>query len=369
MRILLVEPEYYTIHPPLGLLKLSSYHKSLGDTTELVQGLKKVKTPERIYITSLFTWAWKPVWDAVRFYKQQFPKAEVWLGGLYASLLPDHAIQSGADCIYIGIFREAEDLMPDYALVPEWDASLIFASRGCNRNCPYCVVPKLEGKISATKPSIKHLVYPKHRKIIFLDNNILQSPYWRDIFEELRQLNYIVDFNQGLDASLITDEVARELSSLRLRFSPRIRLGYDRKSNRQFVKQAIERLQGTGIRANDILVYTLYNFNDSPQDLFERVKDILEWGAVCYPMRYQPITGPQALKKDSYIASGWTVRELDMVRRARAVWGTHGAFPPRAKVVEKITKARSFEEAFSVIPKHSPKWYGIPPLESYFRSK
>ena len=62
------------------------------------------------YVTSLFTWAWKPVHEAVKYYKRLYPKAEIWLGGPYATLLPKHAEQSGAK-IYCGLFEEAEDFL------------------------------------------------------------------------------------------------------------------------------------------------------------------------------------------------------------------------------------------------------------------
>ncbi|MFP3209554.1 MAG: Fe-S oxidoreductase, partial [Nitrososphaeria archaeon] len=94
--VLLVEPEYYTRFPPLGLLKLASYHRAHGDEVRLVRGIRAVgRRPDRIYVTSLYTWAWRPVWEAVRYYRARFPGVEVWLGGIYASLLPDHASLSG----------------------------------------------------------------------------------------------------------------------------------------------------------------------------------------------------------------------------------------------------------------------------------
>jgi len=154
MHVLLVEPDYYTRYPPLGLLKLSAYHKSRGDTTELVKGVGKVcrkRALTGVYVTSLFTWAWEPVRQAVRHYKRRFPNASLWLGGLYASLLPEHAARSGADRVYKGLFREAEDLMPDYSLVPEWDGSIVFSSRGCNNRCPFCAVPVLGGRLIPLK--------------------------------------------------------------------------------------------------------------------------------------------------------------------------------------------------------------------------
>jgi pyruvate-formate lyase-activating enzyme len=350
MHVLLVEPEYYTTYPPLGLLKLSAYHKGKGDTTELVRGCKEVeRKPDRVYVTSLFTWAWKPVWDAVRYYKRRFPTAEIWLGGLYASLLPEHATRSGADRVYVGLFKEAENLLPDYSLVPEWDGSIIFSSRGCNRNCFFCAVPRLEGKLNSVKHSIKHLIYPGHTRVIFWDNNILQSPAWKSIFDELEELDLKVDFNQGLDARLITEEVAERLADLKLDGGGiKVRLAYDLRPNGPFVRRAIELLNKAGIRGRSILVYALFNHLDSPQDFFERVRDILNWGAVCYPMRYEPINGPHALRKNTYISPNWTREEVEQVQRARRVMGANGAFPPRPRLVKKFNEALDFHEDFGI---------------------
>lgn len=92
VHVALVEPGYYTRYPPLGLLKLAAYHKLRGDTVELLKGTTRpAKRPDRIHVTSLFTYAWKPVHESVKFFKSLFPLAPLTLGGIYASLLPSHA--------------------------------------------------------------------------------------------------------------------------------------------------------------------------------------------------------------------------------------------------------------------------------------
>jgi len=342
--ILLVEPDYYTQYPPIGLFKLSTYHKEKGNTTELLKGCNyPKKQPDVTYITSLFTWAWKPVWKAVSYYKSWFPEAEVWLGGLYASLMPDHAELSGADHIFNGVFREAEDLMPDYSLDPKWDGSIVFSSRGCDRKCGFCAVPILEGKINSTRSSIKQFLWPTHTRIIFFDNNILANPYWRDILDELYELKKRVDFNQGLDARFITEEVAEKLT--RLELDSCIRIAYDMRGMRGHVKKAIDNLAAVGIKKRRILVYALFNYNDTPDNFFERVRDILNWGVVCYPMRYEPI---RALEKNIHISPTWDKERLEAVQKARRVIGYGGAFPPYDGLKKKFNLAGNFDEAFEL---------------------
>jgi hypothetical protein len=346
-----VKPDYYSAYPPLGLLKLSAYHKKLGNTTELVRGTEKpVKTdPDIIYITSLFTWAWEPVWKAIRYYSLKFPNAELWLGGLYASLMPEHAALSGIDPgrIFKGIFPEAECQCPDYDLVPEWNkkakASIVFATRGCIRSCTFCGVSRIEGKLNSERKSIKDLIWDGHTRIIFFDNNFLASRYWESVLSEVRELGLAVDFNQGLDARLVTEKVAKEISELKIdRF---IRLSYDTMEMGSSVKNAIELLKTKGIDGRNILVYLLYNFTDGPQDLFVRIGNVLNWGAVAYPMRFQPL---YTLKKNDYISPQWDPIRLGAVATARRVIGSGGTFPPYHGIMKvKVRGCKTFDQAFS----------------------
>jgi len=345
MHVLLVEPDYYTRYPPLGLLKLGAYHRARGDTVELVRApAKPEKRPSLIHVTSLFTYAWRPVHEAVRLYKKRYPKAEVRVGGIYASLLPEHAALSGADEVHVGLLPEAEALMPAYDLVPEWNATILFASRGCIRKCGFCSVPKLEGPPSTFRYGIRDLMYPGHERVIFWDNNILGNPNWRSVFDEVAELQIEVDFNQGLDARLLTEEVAEKVARCRMRT---IRLAYDYIGVGPYIEKAVDRLRQLGVSSRKIVVYTLYNYVDDPENFLHRVREVLNWGAVCYPMRFEPLT---TLEKNKYVSPRWDAGRLNQVARARRVLGYAGAFPPYTGLIWKLNRARDFDEAFSLRP-------------------
>ena len=193
---------------------------------------------------------------------------------------------------------------------------------------------------------MKHLIADGHKRVILWDNNILGESHWREVVAELRDLNLEVDFNQGLDARLVTEEVAAHLRGVNI---PTIRLAYDFVKMRDAVERAVRFLKKAGLtnrRYRHICCYVLYNYKDTPLDLYRRVRDLLAWGVSAYPMRYQPLSGKHSFEKDSYVSAGWTQAQLDMVAAARRVIGYGGAFPPYQGLVNKFRDAMYTDDPF-----------------------
>src|SRR4030042_899519 len=136
--------------------------------------------------------------------------------------MPEHAALSGVkpERIFRGIHFEAERRLPDYDLVPEWNkkekASIVFASRGCVRSCTFCGVSRIEGKLNSEKNSIKDLIWPGHTRVILFDNNFLASSKWESVLSEIQELGLAVDFNQGLDARLVIERVAKKIAEIKV---------------------------------------------------------------------------------------------------------------------------------------------------------
>ena len=114
MNILLVEPNFpipaksknHCNFLPIGLLKIAAYHRKQGDKAELHRGNYQAKSyPNEIKVTSLFTYWSAHVWDSVSFYRKLYPKAHIEVGGIYASLMPEHAKQSDAMTCRLGFIE------------------------------------------------------------------------------------------------------------------------------------------------------------------------------------------------------------------------------------------------------------------------
>lgn len=359
-QVLLVEPDYYSRYPPLGLLKIAAYYKSIGASIKYVRGTEVFQNyvPDTIEITSLFTYSRKNVHKAIIFYHELFPHAKINVGGIYASLLPSDLedLFPYVD-VQTGLNIHADYLLPDYSILPQvekwadWDGSIIFTSRGCTNNCGFCMVPKLEGNLRNITNKPSDYVRDNHSKIVIWDNNFLAQPNWYEKAMDLKNTGKWIDFNQGLDARLLTDEKAEMLASMKIKD---YRFAYDGDYQKKSAKNAIDLLSSYGVNKRRISFYTLYNFyngpnnkSDDPENFYHRVLNILEWGSVSYPMRYIPLN---ADGKNTYVSPNWTEEKLEMVAKARRVIGFGGAFPPYQRLIDKFRSAGEFCEAFRLDP-------------------
>jgi hypothetical protein len=369
MRILEIEPSYYSKYPPLGLLKLGKMEERHWNDVTLVNGTQQIDfKPSKIYITSLFTYSWKPVHDAIEFYHDQFPDVQIEVGGIYATLMPNNIRRAFPFVkIHLGLHSEAETMLPAYHLLKQvdkwknWDRSIVFTSRGCIRKCQFCVVPKVEGGMRDEKPSIIDLMLPNHKKVTIWDNNFLASPYAKSMLAELRDNKIEADFNQGLDARLMDEETAGLLSDVK---SKTIHMAYDWPWEGPYIQKAINLLGDAGYKKKNLIFYMLYNFwdkehkkGDTPKDFLLRLKNLMKWGASVYPMRFIPL---DSLTRTGYVSPLWTAEKLEMIADARRVLGFAGTWVPYRALADKFLYSETFEQAMELRPKRVPLFTSSP---------
>lgn len=234
MKIGLIDVDGHSGFPNLALMKLSAWHKNHGDSVEWHLPMEHTDDPlDRVYMSKVFTFT--PDYEPVIYAK------EIVTGGTgykdYGAL-PD----------------EIENTFPDYSIYPSVDYAIGFLTRGCIRHCPWCVVPTKEGKLhpAATWEQIKR---PDSRNIVFLDNNVLASDHGLKQMEDMIGKNVRIDFNQGMDARLVTPEIAEILSKLKwIRF---IRFSSDTAEMVSVIAKVVEMLKQHGVPASKVFVYAL----------------------------------------------------------------------------------------------------------------
>jgi len=309
---------------PVGLLKLASWLRSSGHTVELVQGTVEASCPpDHIYITSLFTYWSGYVWDAVCYYKAVYPSVEITVGGIYASLAPEHCRQSGCDHVHVGVHPQAEECPPAYDLV-ETDFQIVHASRGCVRRCRFCGTHVIEPKYTH-KPSVLPEIVKRH--LVFYDNNLLANPHIDNILDELaaaRLEGRVVtsECQSGFDGRLLTANLAERLKAARFR-NPRIAWdGSVREA--ESIHRQVEMLRKAGYAARDISVFMIFNFDISPEELRDKAEQCYEWGVQVADCRYRPLDlfhdGYRPLAKSQedaeyYVHPGWTDSDVRGFRR------------------------------------------------------
>lgn len=332
MKVLLVEPKF-PVPPksinhrdflPIGLLKLASYHRSKGDKVKLVRGNQPFSDfyPNQIKITSLFTYWASYVWESVRFYKENYSKAKVIVGGIYASLMPEHCKKSGCDAVFVGVDDRVEKFKPAYDLV-NVDYQIVHSSRGCLRRCKFCGTWKIEPKFTYKK-SIKDDICSN--RVIFYDNNLLANPYIENIFDELANAMYkgkaVYSESQcGIDGRLLTQELANLLKRAKF-INPRIAWdhGYGQHVS---IKKQLDILVKAGYRMSDIYVFMVFNWEIPFKEMEKKRLKCWKWGVQIADCRYRPLNQTfdnydakkEQTNNDYYIHPKWNDKEVKKFRR------------------------------------------------------
>ena len=258
MRIGLHDGDGQTGFPNLALMKLSAWHKEQGDDVEWWNPLLPY---DRVYSSKVFTFT---------------PECPY---------LPENTVRGGTGYgIMDELPQDVDDMFPDYSLYPDCDHAIGFLTRGCIRNCPWCVVPKKEGKIRPYR-TWRDVKRPDSRDIVFMDNNVLACEHGLEQIADMIGKDVRVDFNQGLDARLITPEVAEMLAGLKwIRF---IRMSADTDAMLDKVLTAIERLRKAGVKPYRVFVYVLVQDVESAE---RRAVALREIGAEVFAQPYRDFT-------------------------------------------------------------------------------
>lgn len=364
MDVLLLEPNHHNKYPPLGLMKLSTYHKERGDRVAFFKGNNKTysdrfgcKRWDRVYISAIFTFHYHHSLHAIDLAKRHADSNDVFIGGVATTLLLKQYADLGINVIQglldakgkIGLRGDSgvDDLVPDYSILdeidykyPVIDAYIGYATRGCVNKCPFCAVPLLEPKFIDYFDLKKYVNsieerYGEKRNLLLLDNNVLASKRFDRIIKDILSLGFekdattskgtkrYVDFNQGLDSRLLDEKKAALLAKTAINPA---RVAFDHVELADLYSDKIRLLAKHGVV--HLSNFLLFNFKDSPSDLYERIminirlNEELGTKIFSFPMKYVPLDSIDR----SHIGKHWTKKQLRAIQVI--LNATHGVVGP-----------------------------------------
>ena len=298
-----------------------------------INELKSSVTPDLILVTSVMTYWYPGVFEVIRITKQAFPDIPIVLGGVYATLCPDHALQSGTDITVAGagenhfprllhdFFGDDPVYVPDpddldsmpypaLDLLPLKDQFPILTSKGCPYNCTYCASHLLSDRFKQRDP-VKVVdeidFWHKHfgiRQFSIYDDALLVNPEEMVIpmLTEIirRRLSCQFHCPNGLHISQITQKLSKLMymagfATMRFGFessSPMTQLNTGGKVNNEQLQAAVRDLTDAGYKSEDIGIYILCGLpGQEAAEVRDSIRYVQSCGARPIITEYSPIPG------------------------------------------------------------------------------
>lgn len=263
-------------YPNLALMKISAYHKEVGDEVEWYTPF--TDTYDIVYKSKVFSFT--PDYDLV------INAKKVIQGGTGYAIFLHNGKEEYHICKDRPLPPNIEKMRPDYSIYPGIrDTAYGFLTRGCPRGCGFCIVGKKEGRYSVKVADVSD-IWQGEKNIVLMDPNILASRERRWLLIDLADTKSFVDFNQGLDARLITEDVAEDLYRIKMRT---VHFAWDRYQDKETILRGLRIFQKTHpylFMGHHAVVYTIVNYDSTFSEDLERIYTLRDMGYAPYVMVY-----------------------------------------------------------------------------------
>lgn len=271
--------------PSLPLMKLSAYHKSLGDDVDFVNYFEHY---DLVYASKVFSFT-EDIED-----KAIINADEIRRGGTgYCISVDANGKEVFDETKNTPLPKEIEHIYPEYDLFPKYGHATGFLTRGCPRNCGFCVVGKKEGLCSRQVADLSEF-WRGQKEIKLLDPNILACKDHEKILIQLAGSGARVDFTQGLDIRLTNPDNIKLLNAVK---TPMLHFAWD--NPRDDLKEYFRRFaELTKVKSErNKVVYVLTNFNSTLDEDLYRIYTLRDLGYSPYVMVYQKETAPREVRR------------------------------------------------------------------------
>jgi len=286
--------------PNLALMRIASHHRALGNSVEFRRGID----------TTTVLGKWDIIYGSVLFSFSR-PKAERLLALHPNAVIGGTGWDTTTTLSSFGIVSK-----PDYFIYPNFKQSIGFTQRGCRMKCKFCIVPGKEGQVSEVA-TIQDIWRgdPWPREILLLDNDFFGQPNWQKRIDEIREGNFKVSFNQGINARFLNSETAAAIASVNFRDDSmrykRLYTAWDNRKDETRLFNGLQCLVDAGVPPSSITVYVLIGFWNGAkitEDDLYRVHQLRQFGCFPYPMPYTRTRELMGFKK--WVTSRFDCRGL-----------------------------------------------------------
>lgn len=255
--------------PSVPLMKISAYHKGLGDEVSFIEDGGSY---DKAYISKIFN---LPLLHKIPNSPPAFYADEISKGGTgFAIELRDGREFFNKDK-HCNLPDEMERMYPDYELYPQFSEAYGFLTRGCCNNCGFCIVTPKEGNCSKVVAELNDF-WRGQSSIKLLDPNILACKDREHLLEQLIETKAYIDFTQGLDARFMTDDVAKMLFRMRVKA---IHFAFDYMKNEQAIIKGLQCFNRSYEKSKwNVKCYVLTNYDTTNAEDWYRVCKIRENG-------------------------------------------------------------------------------------------
>lgn len=275
MRIGLIDVDGHNF-PNIPLMKLSAWHKNIGDSVEWYNPLFSGHM-DRVYMSKVFSFT--------QDYEYFIDADEVIRGGSgYCIETVDgrEIYHKERDTV---LPPEIEHIYPDYDLYPELckDTAYGFLTRGCPRGCDFCHVEAKEGRCSHKVADLSEF-WRGQKNIVLCDPNLIACKDWKELVQQLIDSKAKVNINQGIDIRIMNDEKAEKIGQLRV---DSVHFAWDRYEDKDLIVPKFKMFKEiTGWRARKTSVFVLTNFNTTIEQDLERIYTLRDLDYDPYVMVY-----------------------------------------------------------------------------------
>lgn len=269
--------------PSLPAMKLSAYHKARGDTIELFD---RWNSYDLVYASKVFSFT-----DDIDLYPVMAD--EIRKGGTGYCITEESGKEIFDNSKNTPLPKEIEHIYPDYSLYPQYQYAVGFLTRGCPRNCEFCIVGKKEGLCSNQVADLSEF-WRGQKEIKLLDPNLLACKNHENLLIQLAESKATIDFTQGIDIRLTNPDNISLLNQIKTKI---IHFAWDNpKQDLTKYFEAFSRctkIKDKGRKS----VYVLTNFNSTLDEDLYRIYTLRDLGFDPYIMIYQKETAPKEIKR------------------------------------------------------------------------